>query len=222
MSEEVLIEKSGWRITKYVVGPLSTNTYLLASTEGDALLIDPGPGAYAAVSKALSKQELKLKLILLTHGHFDHFLDAGPLKKVTNAEVLMHRADLPTVNLSKIAVNYFGLEWREPTVDTLLSGGEHLTAGSLKIKVIHTPGHTPGSVCYHLPELSLVFTGDTLFRGTVGRTDLPGGSSMELAKSLEKLAKLPEDTAVLPGHGPRTLIGTEIRVNPYLMRQTQK
>ncbi|MCD6341183.1 MAG: MBL fold metallo-hydrolase, partial [Desulfurococcales archaeon] len=101
---------------------------------------------------------------------------------------------------------------------TLLNGGEEIPLQDLRIKVLHTPGHTPGSVCYYVQELAVLFTGDTLFRGTVGRTDFPGGSSEDLAKSLKKLLELPEDTLILPGHGPETTLGSEARSNPYLIK----
>ena len=218
MCGKTLLERGMWRIIKYVVGPLNTNSYLLQSKNGEAALIDPAPGAFRALSRDISAYRIKLKLILVTHGHFDHVLDARPLKELTGAEVIMHNADLAILDTSRAVASYCSLGWMEPQIDVLLKGDEEVTLQNLKIKVLHTPGHTPGSVCYYIPELEVLFTGDTLFKGTVGRTDFPGGSSEDLANSLRKLLKLPEDTIVLPGHGPETALGAEARSNPYLIK----
>ena len=207
-------------IHSWVVGPLATNCYLVACNEtGEALMIDPGFFTQEAekILKIL-RRKFKLKKILNTHGHVDHISGNSVLKRHTEADILIHRDDAlmladPERNLS----NMLGLNVISPKADRLLEDSEIVKVGALELKVIHTPGHTKGSISLFCEKEKVVFTGDTLFAGSIGRTDLPGSSFREIVHSLnEKLMNLPEETIVYPGHGEKTSIGREKRINPYV------
>lgn len=179
-------------IKKFVLGALENNVYLLIK-EKDAVLIDCKQPA--VILRYLEKNGLKLKMILLTHGHFDHVHGLEEIKEKTGAEVLVNKKD--------VGLQYGG----EIAADIFFTDGQRLKFGGEEIKVIFTPGHTPGSVCFltgnHL------FSGDTLFKQGVGRTDLPGGNALELEKSLQRVLALPPETKVYPGHGEETTVGKE-------------
>jgi len=189
------------------------NSYIIANS-GEAALIDTA--APEEISRSLIEKKLKLKYIILSHGHFDHISGVETLvQQFPDARVLIHPADGdkladPAKNLSK----GFGTNVAVQVTASPLSAGKSLPLGSAQIEVIETPGHTVGSVTLWTGEL--LFTGDTLFKGSVGRTDFPGGSDEELRVSLQKLLKLPDETVVLPGHGEPTTIGAEKRGNHYL------
>ena len=159
-----------------------------------------------------------MKYIVNTHGHFDHISGNGLLKDTLKAEILIHKDDAcmltdPSRNLSYM----LGLTIISPKPDRLLEDGEKIEVGELQLIVMHTPGHTEGSISLFCKEENAVFTGDTLFAGSVGRTDLPGASLQKLLKSLnDKILKLPDETIVYPGHGGKTTIGRERRTNPFL------
>jgi len=167
----------------FVVGPLLTNCYLLVSN-GEAAVIDPGGGA-KAILKEIEESGAKLKFIILTHGHWDHTLSALKIKKETGAKILLHEAEK---------------EFVKPKVDEFLKDGDKIKIGDSLLKVIHTPGHTKGSIC--LLGENEIFTGDTIFKDGYGRTDLKGGSQEDLEDSLKKLKKfLKPEVKVYPGHG---------------------
>lgn len=199
-----------------VLGELAVNCYIAGCSETkDALVIDPGSDA-PAILRRLETLGLRARVIVLTHGHWDHAGAAAALGKATGAELFCHHAEAallgdPRANLSA----FFSRETSPAVPDRLLSDGDTVRVGRLSFTVLHTPGHTPGGLCLY--GEGLVFTGDTLFAGGVGRTDLPGGDFRVLLASIrEKLLPLDDDTRVYPGHGPSTTIGDERRENPYL------
>ncbi|RLI30142.1 MAG: MBL fold metallo-hydrolase [Candidatus Hecatellales archaeon] len=204
------------KVRTLVVGPIATNCYIIYCEEtGKALILDPG-GEGNLILKAVEELNVEVEYIVNSHGHYDHIAANGELKEALNVPLLIHREDSealvePELNLSVL----FGLHYRSPKADKLLEEGDELKVGKFKLKVLHTPGHTPGSICL-LGEKE-IFTGDTLFAGSVGRTDLPGGSFQKLAYSLKhRIAALPDWLKVYPGHGPATMLGYEKESNPYL------
>ena len=203
------------------VGILATNCYLLLCDDTrESLIIDPGFSIEEAntVLERIRRSRAKVKYIVNTHGHFDHISGNGLLKDTLKAEILIHKDDAcmltdPSRNLSYM----LGLTIISPKPDRLLEDGEKIEVGELQLIVMHTPGHTEGSISLYWEAENAVFTGDTLFAGSVGRTDLPGASLQKLLKSLnDKLLKLPDETIVYPGHGGKTTIGRERRTNPFL------
>lgn len=203
------------------VGDLATNCYLFWDpTTHEAVVIDPGdePGKVLA---QLRRDDLTLKLILNTHGHADHICGNRELKRVTGASVWIHAADqgLLTDAAANLSAD-LGPPCVVPAADGLLLPDAEVPVGGLRLRVIHTPGHTPGSVCLLGP--GLLFSGDTLFALSVGRTDLRGGDPAQMAASLRRLLHLvPDDTLVLPGHGPYSRFGEERLHNPYLTSGTR-
>lgn len=199
------------------VGPFQSNVFILGNEETkEAIVIDPGDDI-PDVLGILKKNALKLDRILLTHGHIDHVSGVKELKDATGAAVFLHKGDIFLYEQLPTQASFFGIAANDIIkIDTILEDGMEIGAGDLKCRVIHTPGHTPGSVSFYFPS-GIVFTGDTLFRWSIGRTDLWGSSHEELMSSIkDKLFKLDEKTKVYPGHGPATTIGAEKRDNPFL------
>jgi glyoxylase-like metal-dependent hydrolase (beta-lactamase superfamily II) len=200
-------------------GPLETNCYIVGCDETfEALVIDPGltETECKEVLRKISKLNLQVKYIVNTHGHPDHILSNGMIKDLTGAKVLVHEED---AHLLKEPWTFpFEIGQVQPIEpDGLLRDGDIIKIGILEFTVIHTPGHTKGSVSLYCESENVVFTGDTLFYGSVGRTDLPGGSIKDIKASLrDKLMKLPDRTIVYPGHGAKTTVGREKRFNPFL------
>ena len=186
-------------LRKLVVGPYQANCYVLGCKETrECLVIDPGDEVFRIV-KEISRNGLKIRFILITHGHIDHIGGAGELKRITKAPLFIHSLDAP------------GLNFRP---DGHLFEGQKIPLGKYTISVIHTPGHSPGGVCLHAP--GAIFTGDTLFAGSVGRTDFAGGDHQQLVKGvIQKIFPLGDDLRVYPGHGPATTIGRERLSNPF-------
>ena len=200
------------------VGPLQCNCSILGDeTSHEAIVVDPGDNI-ARIMALLAKHNLTVKQILITHAHIDHIAGAAKLKKLTGAPILYNQRDLPLVKLMDVQAGWLGMTTPEvlPPDDTLDDGRVIAIAG-LVGNILHTPGHTQGSVCLHLPAENLLLAGDTLFAGSVGRTDLPGGDGPMLIRSIhDKLLPLPDETIVVPGHGERTTIGVERQSNPFL------
>ena len=199
------------------VGPFQSNVFILGNEETrEAIVIDPGDDI-PDVLGILKKNDLKLNRILLTHGHIDHVSGVKELKDATGAAVFLHKGDIFLYEQLPTQASFFGIAVNDIIkIDTTLEDGMEVGAGELMCRVIHTPGHTPGSVSFYFPS-GIVFTGDTLFRWSIGRTDLWGSSHEELMTSIkDKLFKLDEKTKVYPGHGPATTIGAEKRDNPFL------
>jgi glyoxylase-like metal-dependent hydrolase (beta-lactamase superfamily II) len=207
----------GARIRTLAVGVLSTNCYLVSDPDSqEALVIDPGAEPDRILA-ALRAAGAKVTAIVNTHGHWDHSGANGAVKEATGAPLLIHAADAPWLTMRQ-TVTGAGLGLlhpvQSPPADRVLQGEEELPLGRFRLRVIHTPGHTPGGICLYLP--GVLFSGDTLFAEGVGRTDLPGGSPSALASSIrEKLFSLPDETVVYPGHGAPTTIGDERSLNPY-------
>lgn len=199
------------RLTTVVVGMLETNCYIVRCGES-SIVIDPGDEAERLI-KICETKRLKPELILLTHGHIDHTNAAHNLKERFQAKVICHSSDRYMVESE--VVSLWDLQRKTCKVDSTVDDGDIIRIGDLEFKVVHTPGHTKGSICLHVD--SVLFSGDTLFRGSVGRTDLPGGSEQDLLISLrEKIMPLSPRTIVLPGHGPATTIAYEIRYNFFI------
>lgn len=207
----------------FAVGSLACNCTVVADeVTGEAIVVDGGDGV-DEVAEYLKERNLRAKLLLHTHAHIDHIGDLGRLKELTGADGLLHPADLPLYQTLAMQARWIGLTHAPATVplDGELRDGDAFRIGSVRLEVLHTPGHTPGSVCFALRNgdgvRTTLLTGDTLFAGSIGRWDL-GGTSMEdiVASIREKLLPFDDGTPVVPGHGPFTTIGTERQSNPYL------
>ncbi|MCD6452768.1 MAG: MBL fold metallo-hydrolase [Dehalococcoidales bacterium] len=199
-------------VDRLVVGPFKTNCYIVG-VAGVGMIIDPGAEAKRVLQR-VSDLELDIKLIALTHGHIDHVGGLKEVSEATGAMVAMHSGDTRLLYNPALAIAFSLFYPRPPFPDRLLEDGDNLDIGGMRFTVLHTPGHTPGGVCF-LGE-GVVFSGDTLFRGSIGRTDLPGGSFRQLVSSIRsQLMVLADNIAVYPGHGAETTIGAE-RANPYL------
>jgi len=202
----------------FPVGYLQCNCTILGDSDsGEAIVIDPGD-EIDDIHRRLLRHGLKLKQILITHAHIDHVGGALRLKRLTGAPILLNENDLPLLKMMDEQAGWLGMDTPETeSPDASLNDG--LTVGLEKYpaQVIHTPGHTQGSVCLHFAPLNLVIAGDTLFAGSIGRTDLPGGNERQIIQSIHhRLLVLPEETRILPGHGPATTIGREKYTNPFL------
>jgi len=203
-------------IKRLVVGSLSANCFIVGEEAGaEGMVIDPG-GNGEQILRAIADSGLDIKIIVLTHGHSDHIAALYDIQDKTGAEVAIHVADADFLEGNGSVSSQFGISYRTPhPPDRLLREGDEIVIGKTSFKVIHTPGHTPGSIC--LLTAGKVFTGDTLFRRGIGTTLMPGSSRSQLINSLQtRLMVLPDETAIYPGHGRETTIGAERRDNPYV------
>jgi hydroxyacylglutathione hydrolase len=209
------------------VGMLQCNCTIIGDPlTREALVIDPGDEV-TRIMDLLGRHKLTVKAIISTHAHIDHVGGLSKLHSFTGAPVLMHQEDLPLYQAMDVQAAFLGIPAPEiTTIDNLLKEGDTLRWGDYQARIIHTPGHTPGSVCLYIPHEAGAVTlaapqllaGDTLFAGSIGRTDLWGGSMPQIMNSLRsKLMQLPDSTIVYPGHGPATTIGTERHSNPFLI-----
>ena len=196
------------------IGMFSSNCYIIGEN-GEGVIIDAG-GNSEEIYKAVEKHDLKAKYIILTHGHVDHICSASKLREKTGAKVLIHEADGGALTDADQNGSYLlGREYTFEKADELLKDGDIIEVGGLKLEIIHTPGHTLGCICIKVGDS--LFTGDTLFRMSIGRTDFEGGSYEQIISSInKKLMKLGDETAVYPGHGTPSTIGFERKNNPFL------
>jgi len=200
------------------VGMLQCNCSILGDeATGEAIVVDPGD-EIERILAVVAKHKLTVKQIIVTHAHIDHIAGAAKLKAATGAPVFYNQLDLPLVKLMDVQAGWLGVA--TPTVaapDASAEEGFKVAAGGLNGVVLHTPGHTEGSISLHFPGEKLLLAGDTLFAGSIGRTDLPGGDFRKIMESLrERLIVLPEETKVIAGHGPATTIAAERESNPFL------
>jgi hydroxyacylglutathione hydrolase len=203
-------------IKKLEVGPIMANCFILGcESTKEAVVIDPGDDADRILME-LAKSELNVKYLINTHGHFDHVGANKRMKEVTGAKLAIHPDDEPMLNELSHSASMFGLSAdNSPPADILLKDGDEITFGEITLKVIHTPGHSKGGICLYTQ--GHLFAGDTLFAGSIGRTDLPGGDYDTLISSIkQKLLSFDDKTIVYTGHGPETNIGNEKRNNPFL------
>jgi len=197
-------------IQPFPSGPFETNAYVATSPETkECIIIDPAPDSYTAIAHYIDSNALIPKMIVLTHSHWDHIADVDPLKKKYKVPVLIHALDVP--NLENPGADGLPCWLSIPSVhpDRLMQDGEVISFGNLAFEVIHTPGHTPGGVSLYFKEPRVLFSGDTLFQGTIGNLSFPTSQPKQMWNSLDRLAKLPPETKVYPGHGPTTTIGKE-------------
>jgi glyoxylase-like metal-dependent hydrolase (beta-lactamase superfamily II) len=195
-------------VKRLIVGPLEENTYIIGDEETkQAIVIDPGDEPDRIMSE-VKANGLEVNAIICTHAHFDHIGAAGDVKKATGANIILHKEDLETYDLAKDQAAFWGYSVDDlPQPDSYIDEGDEVKVGNLSFKVMHTPGHSLGGICLY--GEGIVVTGDTIFQGSVGRTDFPGGSIEKLKESFKRLLDLPENTHVLSGHGPETTIGNE-------------
>ena len=234
-------------VTGFPAGAFAANCYLVAPAPGEeCVIIDPGQDAERGIEELLDRFKLKPIAVLLTHGHIDHMWSVVPVCGAKGVPAYVHPADRellsdPGKGLSLMAKQHFGgfrgvappgqhsmggMTFSEPDDVKALEDGEIVTLAGLDFRVGHAPGHTPGSVTFRsgAEDLDALFTGDLLFAGSIGRTDLPGGDHQQILHSLARTLTLPDETVVLPGHGPQTTIGAERQANPFLtgMKPAQK
>lgn len=203
-------------IIQLPIGLLGSNCYVIYDhNQGTGAIVDPGVPDVRALMREVDQHQLHIQYTLNTHGHIDHTMANG-LLDLPDADLAIHAGDRDLL-LAGGGASMFGLTFASsPKPALILEDGMVLAIGDLRVEVLHTPGHTPGSVCFYIPEEQGLLTGDTLFANSVGRTDLPGGSHKILEQSLRRLGELPGSTRVYPGHGDTTTIDRERRVNPFL------
>jgi len=193
------------------VGNLGANCCLVYDGNGNAVVIDPGDEA-ARLLTLIETYGLHVQAILLTHVHFDHVQAVEALQAATGASLFVHEAEVPALTDPMLSMVMFPCAL---SADRVLRDGDTVEIGQLTFEVLHTPGHTPGSVCYRCENV--LFAGDTLFAGSIGRTDFAGGDFTAMRQSLKRLAGLPDETCVVPGHGGETTIGFEKQSNPFMV-----
>ncbi len=200
------------------VGPLQCNCSVIGDeTTREAMVIDPGDDIQEILA-LIQKHNLQVKQIVITHAHIDHVGGAMKLRAASGAPILLNQNDYDLLRMLDLQAAWIGMQAPgKVEIDRSVTTGETVTAGSLSASVLHTPGHTEGSICLYFPADRKLIAGDTLFAGSIGRTDLPGGSMQKIVRSLhDTILSLPDETVVVPGHGILTTIGEERESNPFL------
>jgi glyoxylase-like metal-dependent hydrolase (beta-lactamase superfamily II) len=202
------------------VGPLQCNCSIIGDeVSREAMVIDPGDDIEDLLA-IIRKHHLSIKQIVITHAHIDHVGGAAKLRTVTGAPILLNQNDYGLLKMIDVQAAWIGVASPgKVDIDQSIAQADKVKAGSLTADVIHTPGHTEGSICLYFPAEQKLIAGDTLFAGSIGRTDLPGGSFEKIIRSIhQRVLVLPDDTVVIPGHGPSTTIGEERESNPFLTK----
>jgi glyoxylase-like metal-dependent hydrolase (beta-lactamase superfamily II) len=205
----------------FPVGPLQCNCSIIGDeVTREALVIDPGDDINDVLA-VIAKHNLQVKQIVITHAHIDHVGGAMKLRAATGAPILLNQNDYALLKILDEQAAWIGVQTPGPVeIDHSISTGDFVKAGTHMASVLHTPGHSEGSICLYFPAEKRLIAGDTLFAGSIGRTDLPGGSMEKIMKSLHgTVMALPDDTVVIPGHGPLTTIGEERESNPFLVEK---
>ncbi len=199
----------------FTVGPMEANCYILYNPDKrEGLIIDPGAEGSRLI-KFIKQEKISINYIINTHGHPDHIGANRKIKEHTNAPILIHQYDAPMLTKSESVLSLiFPLESSSPPADTFIKDGDLIKCAGMKLKVLHTPGHTPGGISLLIDDS--IFTGDTLFSGSIGRSDLPGGSQEVLLNSIKKILSLDENLIIYPGHGPSTTVSEELHSNPFI------
>lgn len=200
---------------RLVVGPLEENTYVIGDeATRQAIVVDPGDESDRIID-IIKDKNLQVHSVICTHTHFDHVGAVGDIRKATGAKILIHKNDLQVYETAKDQAAFWGYDIDDiPEPDGFIDEGGVIEAGNLKFRVLHTPGHSPGGICLY--GEGILLSGDTIFKGSVGRTDFPGGSTEELKKSFRRLLDLPQDTKIYSGHGPETTVGIEKKTNFFV------
>jgi len=203
------------KIENIVVGPLQVNCFIVYDEESlDAMVIDPGDDA-GKIIRFIEDNKLLVSRIVCTHAHFDHIGAVRELKGKTGAPVLLNKGDSDIFRRADRQASLWGFQLEQPPEpDIYLAGGDEIAIGKMRFKVLHTPGHSPGGICLY--GEGVIFTGDTIFAGSVGRTDFPGGSMSELKSSFSRILSLPPETRIFPGHGPLTTVKKENEFNFFV------
>lgn len=204
------------------VGPLQCNCSIIGDeTTHEAMVIDPGDDIEDVLA-IIRQNKLIVKQIVITHAHIDHVGGAMKLRAVTGAPILLNQNDYALLKMLDVQASWLGMAAPGAvTIEGSIADGESLQTGGLKANVLHTPGHTEGSICLYFPAEKLLIAGDTLFARSIGRTDLPGGSFEKIMRSLhDRVLTLPDETVVIPGHGQKTTIGVEREENPFLQTRS--
>lgn len=210
------------QVKQLVLNPFQENTYILHDQTGEAVIIDPGCYSQSDVNEVkryVDSTHLKVKYLILTHGHIDHILGIDSLRDIYKVKCLVQEDDLPLIETSPKHGVMFGISFEiAPKIDDFFNDGDKISFGNTIIEVIHTPGHSIGGVCFFIREEKILFSGDTLFNGSIGRTDLIGGNYETLIKSIiKRIFPLGDEVIVYPGHGDSTTIGNERKNNPFLL-----
>ncbi len=204
-------------IVSLCVGPIQNNVYIAYDTSNKCVVIDAPFGSAEAIKKIIQEKQLTVEFILITHTHWDHVGDLAELQRQTNAKVCVHENDIYRL-LDDTSSMGIPIEMENVQPDMILHGGESIQCGEMKFRVVATPGHTEGGICFIEDTAKVVFAGDTLFRGSIGRTDFPGGDFATLISSIKsQLLLLDDDYVVYCGHNEPTTIGYERKTNPFLI-----
>lgn len=217
----IIFKKEPMKIKLFVFNAFQENTFVISDPEGKAMIIDPGcntPSENETLRSYIREKNLRPLAVILTHGHVDHILGVPFCCAEWSIPVWIHRDDVGLYSQAPVYGQVFGLKVNSlPEPDKYIDEGEKLQCGEITLEILHVPGHSPGGIAFYIPEEHVLFPGDILFNGSIGRTDLPGGNHQRLVDGIRnKLLVLPGETIIWPGHGPATTIEDEKSGNPFL------